>query len=272
MRISDLKKTWSPLITGLNKESSFVLTHLRIFLLSVVLAAQLLLIIFFLNPSGTEEYVASYRNLRLAGYSLCIILPFFFIYGVEGWIKQFFIKKWKVYHNLISKILLITLIIAASYLYNALVVNEFTPSFSDFGSFFIWIGLPYLAILLPVVIFVYLFFFKKNPDQLKSDHQLTIHGKNKEDIIHLEEKNFVFAKASQNYVKVHYLKNEEIKKQLIRTTLTDLYKQLPNALRIHRSYLVNPDYISAIEGNSRKRYALLINNANKIPVSPSYQL
>ena len=57
---------------------------------------------------------------------------------------------------------------------------------------------------------------------------------------------------------------------MIRSTLSNLAKQLPNAWQVHRSYLVNLDFLKSVEGNARKRFLTLTIIEEDIPVSQKY--
>ncbi len=57
---------------------------------------------------------------------------------------------------------------------------------------------------------------------------------------------------------------------MLRITLTQLKEQLPNAQRVHRSYLVNLNMAEKIEGNARKRLLSLKNIPEPIPLSQKY--
>lgn len=60
-------------------------------------------------------------------------------------------------------------------------------------------------------------------------------------------KDILFAEGMQNYIKLHF-RNETL---VIHQTMTSLEEMLPNNtfFRIHRSYLVNVQYIDSISGN-----------------------
>lgn len=82
-----------------------------------------------------------------------------------------------------------------------------------------------------------------------------------------------FVEAMQNYVTVWYLKEGELTKQVLRSTLTATEKQFENTdvVRCHRSYLVNVDSIKSVCGNAQGLKLQLkdVEDA-EIPVSRSY--
>jgi hypothetical protein len=80
----------------------------------------------------------------------------------------------------------------------------------------------------------------------------------------------VFVKAADNYTELHILKGQKIEKTLLRSTLTNIEKQvLPhgNFIRCHKSYLVNKNYVTKVSGNAAGYKLHLLNLEYSIPVS-----
>lgn len=259
----------------LNKKVPFVMTPARVLGISSLNAGIFLFILFALGASETDSYVAPYKYIRLSGYALCIVIPYFLFYLMEKRLQNA-IKSWKLIHEITSKILLAFTILSVSYLYNISIVNNISFSLYNYYYFMVWYGLPYLPLLIPGAVFLHLQFIKKETSEAvtgtkktTSKTHITITGKNKEEKLKLDIQDFIFAEANQNYVTIKYLKKNRVHKKIIRSTLSEVDNQIPNAHRIHRSYLVNPDHIKRINGNSRKKKALLSIPGEKIPVSPS---
>ena len=86
----------------------------------------------------------------------------------------------------------------------------------------------------------------------------------------LEEKSFLFAKASGNYIEVY---QSEQRPTLYRMNLTDLGRQLANynyMIRCHRSYLVNAKHIQKVTGNAQGLRLWLDESELIVPVSRTY--
>ena len=64
--------------------------------------------------------------------------------------------------------------------------------------------------------------------------------------------NLLFIQAASNYVEVHYLENGNLKKKLIRNTLSKIEQQLPfdNLKKCHRSYLANLNLIEKFNSSN----------------------
>lgn len=99
---------------------------------------------------------------------------------------------------------------------------------------------------------------------------LTIRGRNAQDRLELAPAQFVYAEALQNYVTVVFLDGDQLDRQVMRATLAEIARQLPEALRIHRSFLVNPQHVLSMPGNRRKRMAIVRFVGQPLPVSPGF--
>lgn len=225
----------------------------------------------FLEPHGTDRYEASFRTLRLSGYALCFLVPFVGIHALDRWIFRLQGNRWYIYNELISKPLLILAITALSYLYNHLVINEITPTLSGFVTHLIHYGLPYLPLLVPPAIYLYRKLGRQSWAAPPGPaDELVIQGRNRDERLTLASENFLFAEAQQNYVTVFHQRDGAIGEHMIRATLSEVHRQVPLAVRVHRSYLVNPEHVVAVEGNVRKRVVHLAEVDRPIPVSAGF--
>jgi hypothetical protein len=255
-------------ITGiLRKEIPYLFTFSNVLIISAVLGGIQVFITIFLEPHGTDEYEATFRNLRLAGFSICFIGPFLLFYGIDMLIKKWQQNSWYVYNEVISKTLLTVAIATASFFYNITVINSISPTFQrwiDHLTIFAW---PYIPLFIPFIILVYIFLFHRSKPVQKKVH---IRGENKDDKLHIAERQFLYAVSDQNYVTIYYKKGDQVVKKQMRSSLQAIEDQLDSAVRIHRSYLINPTHLISMEGNARKRTANLDYIGNAIPVSASF--
>ncbi len=82
-----------------------------------------------------------------------------------------------------------------------------------------------------------------------------------------------FIEAQDNYVAVHYLENNLLKKTLLRATMKKLQLQLQQdrVVRCHRSYIVNLGSVIKITKNNANQYRLYLSDVEtSLPVSRSY--
>ncbi len=103
---------------------------------------------------------------------------------------------------------------------------------------------------------------------------VTIQSDSPQDQIRFRIQEFLYAKVDGNYIGFYLLsENGEVKRHIKRNTLLNVEKQLkdvPNIIRVHRSYLVNICKVESVSGNAQG-YRLGIKNCDAVvPVSRSY--
>ncbi len=133
---------------------------------------------------------------------------------------------------------------------------------------------PFAPILLPFWIYLR-YRFSKSPLKVRDEENrsggITLSGKNQNEWIQFDAKDFIMAQAQANYVDVFLLSPEkEVKRHTLRTTLTGIADQMQESRQIHRSYLINLRYADRLYGNTRKGWVHLKYLDEKIPVSPRY--
>ena len=105
------------------------------------------------------------------------------------------------------------------------------------------------------------------PEEFTSD--------SKTDKIEIHPDDVILVKSADNYVNIIYRDNSDIKKRLLRNTITNIQNQLrkyPEFLRCHRTYVINSAYILNMT-NSYKGFRLkLLDYEEEIPVSRQYIL
>ncbi len=95
----------------------------------------------------------------------------------------------------------------------------------------------------------------------------------KESPIVMQLSEFVYAQSEGNYITIYYLDDGALMDKLIRLSLKQLEIQLENLSQIkrcHRSYLINTQHITSIDGNARSLTIQLDKVATSIPVSRSF--
>jgi len=127
-----------------------------------------------------------------------------------------------------------------------------------------------LVIVIPYAAVVYYLYnrhlteYKAIPDSITHD-LLKIRDENQNVKIAIQLERLLFIKNADNYVEVYYLDEDQIKKELIRTSLKLLEDELRlfRIIRCHRSYMVN---LSNIALTKKSRNGLVIKQ--KAPGSP----
>ena len=261
-------------VISLNKTIAYSKTWKKTFYTGVILGAIVAGIIIFLKPFDSANFTASYKNLRLAGYTLCVLLPILLLHPLENaWFKRQH-NRWYVYNEIIYVIAALLFILLLSATYAFFVVNESSGiTVRFYKDFYRYFGLPFAPIVLPIWWYLRSNFGSievPSVKELSTDSLITILGESKQEKLSLAFSKFIYAQAQQNYVVIHYLNEEELQQKMIRSTLSNLRSQVPDAWQVHRSFLVNLDYLKTVEGNARKRFVSLSVASDAIPISQKY--
>lgn len=79
----------------------------------------------------------------------------------------------------------------------------------------------------------------------------------------IDTADIVYIAAAGNYTQLHFLQQRPL---LASETMGDLQKLLPQFVRVHKSYLINVDYLSRLEGNR-----VYLQGGAEIPIGVSYK-
>jgi hypothetical protein len=242
-------------------------------LIALILSAVFCFLLIFLQPFDTYSVDMPYKNLKLLGYALPIIAALLLIHPFEN---QVFIKqqKWMLWNELLVMFVGMLLITFLSFLYLNNVVNSAAVPMADFFPWFKGFGLPFAPLML--ILWAYLRFrfshIELKTSQEEADKVYTITGENAGETFQIEWKQFVMAKAQSNYVEIYQLSDtaEAPQKILLRSSLSKITDQLPEAVQVHRSYLINTEHLLNLGGNSRKGWCFLKGIQDSVPVSPKH--
>ena len=225
------------------------------------------------EPFGTDQYEHRFRTLMLSGYGLCVLLPFILFHFLDRWLYLRQGGRWFVLNELLSKPLLVLAVITCSWWYSHRVINDLAPSARAWWYFMLEISFPYVLLMLPFALLVAMVLALRWPEKPPdADKVWLLRGENQGEELKLVLADFLYAEGQQNYVAIHFLNKGHAESRLFRTTLAKLERQLPQALRVHRSYLVNPQRIEQLGGNARKRWLSLSGVTEPIPASPSFRV
>ncbi len=256
----------------LRTELDFVPSWKRAAFTGLSLGLVLSLLMILLQPFDTYQYQSPYKNLELLGYAPCIMFCILLLVAVENWLFLRQGQKWQIWNEALVILLGGLLMMTASHIYNVLAISGGMPSLRSWWLFIQGFGLPFFIFLAPIWAVVRQK-LKAPPAQATptSENLLLIKGQNKGEELQLIANNFLYAKAQQNYMEIHYWDESTVpQKQIFRLTLAQLQQQIPGAQQIHRSYLINPIHAGNITGNARKRFVVLNTEQVSLPVSPKY--
>lgn len=237
----------------------------------------LFLIIF--QPFGTENFHHPYKYIILFPYTL-IFGASFFISNIS--VSRF--KDWSIGSELLKIFIILLLGSVLSYFYNIFFISHVKPSFENYGYMLLYslaVGIPISTIYM-LARYIYLKNIHENiardiAPQLMMNQ--TLHSKDKVlkiSAANLEvtmtEEDFICAQSMENYCTLYFLENQEIKKLLIRVSLSSVLKQIEtdSIKKCHRSYIVNLRKVRNLKGNAQG-YKLNLQEIDfDIPVSRSF--
>jgi len=113
----------------------------------------------------------------------------------------------------------------------------------------------------------------KSVTEGQHENTIAIPKNAKEDIIFPAD-NFLYAETQGNYLTIHYLSGNEIMRETIRLTLSQLMSIIDsyeNIMRCHRAFLVNLSYVVNMKKKDQKFVLLLNNCSDEIPISKTYR-
>ena len=110
------------------------------------------------------------------------------------------------------------------------------------------------------------------PKTSVSDKFVSLKSSNGRDSISLTLNDLLFVEAEDNYISVSYIEKEKLKKQLLRTTMKEVEKNLNSEfiLRCHRSFIVNMNKVEKIIKDGHQIKLFIPELSVPIVVSRSY--
>lgn len=259
---------------------------LVLFLISFSIA--FILIVF--QPFGTSSFLHPLKIFILGGYGLVVFLSGILFFAVTDSLLSDAIKdKWTIGFQVILVFCTLILCQIACFFYYSFL---FSTSIS-FSTFFNFLIIASSVSIVPMTFYFFIIYLqykdvrhatssqesieKENPNiDIHRDNgldegpssRLTLIGTGKREKFEFEAENLRLIKAEDNYVIVYVLKNNHLKKWMIRATMNEVDKQLTSQfLRIHRSYIINKNFVESMTGNVTNTKLKLQAINEEIPVS-----
>ena len=250
------------------------LRHRLLHVLIILVFSVLFLIVF--EPFNIKAWLKYPEWLKGLG-QISLGLTFSFIIAFSQLLVRTVVKvkKFKVYHLILwltAEILLLTVILTiifADYTNGFLKEFSITLKFTSTG-----LLLPYsFSILILMLI---------QQENSKRD-SLSKSGPDKSDLIHLKDEreqvkfsihkpSVLYLESSDNYVTIHYLQDDHVKKEMVRNTMKKVDKQLCSSglVRCHRSFIVNIENVHWFKKEGRNYLFKMKHGDTIIPVSRSF--
>ena len=281
-----IKKTLKRIISYFNKPYDLLNDNRIKFIYSIGGSLYILLFLWFFGPFG----IVLFEDILKIKFLFSIFIAYTAILIIHLYLIQDFIIKKHIIGSTIIWLIWMILVIGFS---NFIIYSVY---FND--SRLIWNGLPamlfqtFLVALLPTIFIVLLYntyYLKKKikiinqvninllkyQNKIPTGSDLTITSANLRNVISVDSSALLYITSADNYVELHWLEDNTLKKCLLRKTLTEIEKELQEQCnhikRCHYSYIVNIHQIKSISGNTGA-YKIILNNIDfPIPVSRKYK-
>jgi hypothetical protein len=164
----------------------------------------------------------------------------------------------------------------------------------DLDNYLIYIASFLISAFLPTVFFLLYFVYEDAAARISDMRKVSVKEgatevENKpEKLFHLENENgkillevpvdrIICYEANDNYVVTYYLdRKDQLKRSMERVSLKKieelLYKEQVTFFRVHKSYLINPEYLEEIKGKAQAYKLQMRHFETMVPVSRSYDI
>ena len=236
-------------------------------LIALGLAIWIFLFLYLTEPLDVNEFGDTEKLIYLPVYGLAgaIVYVLSLVVQVSFWKKK---KTWTLLNEIVFLIFFLLLgFLIARGVYN-FVVMPGEPNLYTLDYYLTDIFLPAAIIILPIV-WAGRWAFGKYATKRKNATKIEVRGQGSFEGLHLFEEDLISIQSSDNYVEVSYLEGDSLKKQLIRTRLSDVEKELPQLERTHRSHLINPMHYKSWQVKNGKHF-LVLSRDIEIPISKNF--
>ncbi len=238
-------------------------------LIALGLAIWVFVFLYFTEPLDVDEFGATEKLIYLPGYGLlgatCYLLSlpfqkFLFTRNKQQWF-------WREEILFLLFFLVCSfLVVRGFYLY---VVMIDIPNPYTLGYYFRAIFFPAVLTILPIVI-IGRWAFGKYKNKKLEDQKIVIQGTGNYESLRLHFNDLIAIQSSDNYIEISFLDGNQLKKQLIRNTLSTIETEFPELFRTHRSFLINPYHFQRWKIENGKQ-GVLLSHGLFVPVSKTYQ-
>jgi hypothetical protein len=111
---------------------------------------------------------------------------------------------------------------------------------------------------------------KKNSKQLTNNKQLSIYGLGKNEVVHMDSDDFIFAKSDGHYIHIYYfvernnVGNKRVRSILVKNSLKTLIREVfadfSYIARVHKSYIANYNYVKQVRNLPNNKGGIITMN------------
>lgn len=237
-------------------------------LIALGLAIWIFLFLTLTEPLDTNEIRGLDKLIFLPLYGLAGAIAYLSTLPLQGFLYKKNNTEWMLKSELMFFVLIFFfgLVLSRSiYLY---VVVPGEPNPYSLYYFTKAIYLPAIATIIPILA-IGRWAFGRYFEKKLEDQKIEIEGEGTYEGLRLQLNDLVSVKADDNYIEVSFLTNGVPKKQLIRNKLSKVEIAIPELMRTHRSYLINPNHFQQYKMESGK-LNLILSSEILVPVSKTY--
>ncbi|MDT0554951.1 LytTR family DNA-binding domain-containing protein [Patiriisocius hiemis] len=237
-------------------------------LIGVGLAIWIFVFLYFTEPLDVHEFGATEKLIYLPIYGLVGALAYLIILPFQSFLYRSNRENWFIQSEFLFTLLFVVfglLVTRSVYLY-VIIAGE--PNPYSLWYFITSIFLPAISTILPIVL-IGRFALGKYREKKIEDSKIEITGDGTYEGLRLEFKELIAVKADDNYVEVFFEQGAVLKKQLIRNKLSVVAHELPELLKTHRSYLVNPIHFRQWN-NQNGKLSMYLSHEIEVPVSRTF--
>lgn len=267
----------------LNKDFPYNISSRVHVFIGICLNFFVLFIIFFLKPFNSGSSNFPFKTIYLINYGIITFVSYFITHCFS---VLYYKKKelWKLFEEIIFCLIFIIISIAIGFFYTEIGINK-KPERLNLNYFIGWFKTIFLGFGILLFFSAILLRKKYTKTDLKNKLKVTenektinsrkikLTGSLKKEAFIISKTNLIYIKSENNYVRIFYFEDNLLKEKLFRSSLSNIHQQLSLFIKVHRSYIVNPNHILTLKGNKQnaKLYFEKINH--NIPISqPFYDM
>lgn len=233
---------------------------------AIINALFCFIFILLYKPLHTKASPNLSFELTMAVYSIGTGLSLILFVRILGFFRWFSdIKEWTILREIVSVLLILTGIGTIVYLMGFLI--ESPGGRLNIETYFDSVSRSFLLGLFPFAFFTAMNYryLSAGPDNLNvkydtktltenypEEQLIRISSRLKKEELSFRPDDFIYAESDGNYVIFHILKNNDLKKEIIRNSISNIEQQLagiPYILRTHRAFIVNLKKVKSKQGN-----------------------
>jgi len=237
-------------------------------IIALGLALWIFLFLYFTEPMDVNEFSDQEKLIYLPLYGLITGISYLCFLPFQNWLYKKNRLQWHLIHELLFLLVFVVISMTFARLLYLYVIVYGEPNPYTLGYHITSIFLPALTVILPILS-IGRFAFGKYKDKKLEEQKIEIQGEGNYESLRLLMNDLISIQSSDNYVEVFYLDGNELKKILIRNTLSKVADSFPHLLRTHRGFIINPFHFKSWKTEKGKQF-LQLSQSIEVPISKTY--